>query len=543
VKSESLELILSHLLPASSRVSLREISVGDLLRAAASAVSDRPAVIRVPSAESALESVWTYRELLERSEDVAHRLLADFRPGDHIGVWATNKPEWVLLQLAAALSGLVLVTLNPANRIEEMRYLLKQSKACGLFLDRAFRKLDNESMLAELLPDLPSLRTVVFLDEWEHYLAGPRSSEALPVVQPDSAALILFTSGTTGKPKGVVLSHRGVVNNARCALERYELKQGAVWLSVLPFFHVGGSVTNTLTCIANQGTHAVMSEFNPEIMLRSIEKYRANITMGVPVMVHAMLEHERFATTDLSSLELLLTGGTTVAPALVKVIREQFNTDVAVTFGQTEAGGSMCVSRRGDSEDLLCNTVGTPIASYEMKIIGTVDGQVVPVGQVGEICVRSPSTMTEYFDMPEQTAQTQDAEGWIHTGDLGIMRSDGYISIAGRLKDMVIRGGENIYPREVEDTLMGHPAVAQTAVFGVPDEKWGEQLAAAVILKPGEAVTGEQLAAFLGTRIARHKTPKYWSFVTSFPTNPTGKIQKFVLREQFLTSHAVSSGS
>jgi fatty-acyl-CoA synthase len=540
VSTESVSLTLSHLV-AQGGTPLSELSIGDLLHAAAAEVPDRPAVIRVPSAESPLESVWTYRELLERSEDLARRLLVDFRPGDNIGVWATNKPEWILLQLAAALSGLVLVTLNPANRIEEMRYLLKQSRACGLFLDRRFRKLDNESMLEELRPDLPALQSVVFLDEWEHYLAGPRNPVALPEVSPASAALILFTSGTTGKPKGVVLSHRGVVNNALCALERYELEPGSVWLSVLPFFHVGGSVTNTLTCIANQGTHAVMSEFNPEIMLRSIEAYRANISMGVPVMVHAMLDHERFAHTDLSSLQLFLTGGTTVAPALVQAIREQFKTDVGVTFGQTEAGGSMCVSRRGDSEDRLCNTVGTPIASYEMKIVDPAFGQTLPVGQVGEICVRSPSTMTEYFDMPEQTAQTCDTEGWIRTGDLGVMRSDGYVAIAGRLKDMVIRGGENIYPREIEDTLIGHPSVAQVIVFGVPDEKWGEQLAAAVIVKTGLTVTGEQLAEFLGSRIARHKTPKYWSFVTSFPTNPTGKVQKFVLREQFLASHAAEN--
>lgn len=513
-----------------------DMSVGELLRSAAAEVPDRTALIRVPTEQAPHDSTWSYRELLECSEDAARRLLVDFEPGDHIGIWASNKPEWVVLQMAAALAELVLVTLNPANRIEEIRYLLKQSASCGLFLDRSFRKMDNEAIVRDLAADLPTLRKIIYFDEWENYMAGPRSASPLPSVSPDSAALILFTSGTTGKPKGVVLTHRGIINNSRYALARYGLEEGAVWLTVLPYFHVGGSVTNTLGCISNRGTQAALAEFNPEVMLRAIETYKANIAMGVPVMVHAMLDHERFAQTDLSSLQLFLTGGTTVAPDLVQVIRQKFKTDVGVMFGQTEAGGTMCVTQRGDTEDRLCNTVGTPIASYDMMITDTTNGQIVPIGQIGEICVRSICTMHEYFDMPDQTAQTLDAQGWIHTGDLGVMRSDGYVTITGRLKDMVIRGGENIYPREIEDTLATHPAVSQAVVYGVPDEKWGEQLAAAVILKSGQDANGEQLSEFLSSKISRHKVPKIWTFVTNFPTNATGKIQKFVLRDQYIAS-------
>jgi len=526
----------SSYLPARAACPLLEISVGELLRRVAGEVPDRVALVSVTAVEGDASRSWTYRELLRESADLARRLLADFKPGDHVAVWATNKPEWVTLQFAAALAGLVLVTLNPANRLEETRYLLTQSGARGLFVDRAFRKLDNQLIVDALRPTLPALRQVVYFDEWANFVAGPRHSGTLPDVPAQSPALLLFTSGTTGKPKGVVLTHRGVVNNARCALERYELDDGAVWLNVLPYFHVGGSVTTTLGCLNNRGTQAVMGEFNPEVMLRGIEQWRVAITMGVPVMVHAMLEHERFAQTDLSTLKLFLTGGTVVAPDLVRLIRDRFKTDVGVMFGQTEAGGTMCVTRRGDTEAHLCGTVGTPISSYEMKLVAPACGAAVPIGQVGEICVRGPLTLHEYFDMPQQTAELRDSEGWVHTGDLGVMHADGYVSIAGRIKDMVIRGGENIYPREIEDLLSAHDAVAQAAVYGVPDPKWGEQVAAAVILKPGQEATEETLCAYLAARIGRHKIPKYWTFVTAFPTNASGKIQKFVLREQFVVS-------
>ena len=513
-----------------------KISVGQWLRLIATEVPDRLALVGVPATVAPPQLQWTYRELLQRSEALAQRLLADFTPGERVAVWASNKPEWVLLQMGAALAGIVLVTLNPANRIEEMRYLLQQSACCGLFLDRSYRNLDNKALLNELRPGLPALRLTVYFDEWDHYLAGPHSARKLPQVSPADPALVLFTSGTTGKPKGVVLTHQGIINNARYAQERYELAPGSVWLTVLPCFHVGGSVTSTLGCLSNRGTQALMSEFSAEVMLRAIETFKVNLTMAVPLMVHAMLDHERFTATDVSSLKLFLTGGATVAPKLVQLIRDRFRTDVGVMFGQTEAGGTMCLTCRGDSVDQLCNTVGKPISSYEAKIINPADAATLPVGEIGEICVRSACTMSGYSAQPEATAQTLEADGWLHTGDLGTMRSDGYLSITGRLKDMIIRGGENIYPREIEDLLGTHPAVSQAAVFGLPDEKWGEQVAAAVMLKTGSSTSGDELIAFLIDRIAKHKVPKFWTFVTQFPVNPTGKIQKFLLRDQLIAS-------
>jgi fatty-acyl-CoA synthase len=522
--------------PATSHESLWDISVGDLLIKASSAVPERIAVSGVPTNERPMPARWSYRELLQRSEDVANRLLIDFRPGEHIALWAINSPEWILLQMGAALAGLVLVTLNPANRIEEMRYLLRQSSASGLLLDRTFRQLDNEVIIRALQPELPALRKVIYFDEWDAYMRGPRTAERLPTVPSDAAAMILFTSGTTGKPKGVVLTHRGVVNNARYSMKRYELDDGAVWLNVLPYFHVGGAVATTLACVVNRGTQVVMNEFKPEIMLKSIEDFKATITMCVPMMVHSMLNHERFETTDLSSLKLFVTGGSTIAPELVRVIRERFKTDVGVIFGQSEAGGSMCVTRRNDSDDNVCSTVGLPIDSYDVKIVDSVDGFVLPTGQIGQICVRSPCQMKEYFGMPEKTADALDAEGWLRSGDLGVMRPDGYVQVTGRLGDMIIRGGENIYPREIEEVLSTHPSISQVAVYGVPDDKWGEQLAAAVIFLPGLSADKATLEAFLEAKIARHKVPRQWRFVTNFPTSAIGKIQKFALKEQHSTT-------
>jgi fatty-acyl-CoA synthase len=343
--------------------------------------------------------------------------------------------------------------------------------------------------------------------------------------------MILFTSGTTGKPKGVVLRHSGIVNNARLSTARIALEPGAVWLNVLPMFHIGGSVTMTLGCFANLGTQVLLSEFGADAMLDALERYAVNVTMAVPTMMHAMFQSERFARTDFSALDVIVTGGTAIAPELVREVRQRFGADVMVLFGQTEAGGCMCLTRRTDGEDRITSTVGTPLPLSEAKIVLSDGGGIAAVDQIGEICVRTRCAMIEYFRMPERTSETLDAEGWVHTGDLGVMNADGYLRVTGRLKDMIIRGGENIYPREIEDVLAEHPAVAQAAVYGVADAKWGEQVAAAVILKGGALTDGDALTVYLQERIARHKVPKIWRFVSAFPVNASGKIQKFMLRE------------
>ena len=508
-----------------------EWSVGDLLRDAARQVPDRVALIVPAGADGCRERSWTYAELLSTGERAARALLRRFVPGDRVATLAGASPEVLLLQLGAALAGIILVTLNPASRAQEMEYLLTQSEARGIFLDRLYRKTDNQAALAGIAQRLPRLESVFRLDEWQAFVDEGTPCE-LPAVTAESPALILFTSGTTGRPKGVVVRHRSIVNNARFSTARIELNPGSVWLNLLPMFHVGGSVTIALGCISNRGTQVMLSEFSADAALDALQHYAVNMTMAVPTMLHALLRSERFESTDLSALEVIVTGATAVAPLLVREVERRFGVEVMILFGQTEAGGCMCLTRRGDPEELVTESVGTPLPLSELKIISIHDGSVLPIGGVGEICVRTECAMKEYFHMPAQTAETLDVDGWVHTGDLGVMRPNGYLAIKGRLKDMIIRGGENIYPREVEDLLVGHPCVAQAAVFGIPDDHWGEIVAAAVILKPGTRVDAEALTAYLQSNLARHKVPKVWRFVTSFPLNASGKVQKFVLQEQ-----------
>jgi fatty-acyl-CoA synthase len=505
--------------------------VGDLLRDAVSQAPQRLALVSPATPDGRPERTWTYLELLSASEQAARALLQQFKPGDRIATLAGATPEIFFLQLGAALAGIILVTLNPASRSTELEYLLAQCEARGIFLDRIYRKIDNEAALQSIAASLPKLECKVFMDEWAAFI-GSAAECLLPVVAADSPVLLLFTSGTTGKPKGVVLRHRGVVNNARFSTQRVKLESGSTWLNVLPMFHVGGSVTIALGCMSNIGTQIMLTDFTAEAALHTLETYRVTVTMAVPTMLHAMLRSERFAGTDLSHLKVVVTGGTVVAPELVREVEGQFKVEVMVMFGQTEAGGCMCLTRRGDSVELVTQSVGAPLPLTELKITSAQNGAVLAFDEIGEICVRTPCAMIEYFRQPVATHETVDAEGWVHTGDLGSLRPDGYVQIKGRLKDMIIRGGENIYPREIEDWLAMHPAVSQAAVFGVPDEKWGEQVAAAVMLKPGASADGDALAAFLCERLARHKVPKSWRFVTAFPLNTSGKIQKFVLREQ-----------
>ncbi|MDB5972346.1 MAG: AMP-dependent synthetase [Hydrocarboniphaga sp.] len=505
------------------------LSVGDLLRQGAHEVPDRLALIAPKLGETARQ--WTYAELLAEAEKTAYALLRRFEPGDRVATWAGGSAEILMLHLGAALAGIVLVTLNPANRAGELEYLLQQSRSRGLVLERVWRSLDNQAVIEALQPSLPALQTVVYLDQWNAFVADAPTVE-LPVVKADDLAMILFTSGTTGKPKGAMLRQAGIVNNARFTASRLEVPTGSVWLNLLPMFHVGGSVTMSLGCLSNLGTQVLVPDFSAEAMLDAIERYGVRATMAVPTMLVAMLQSERFAGTDLSKLEVIVTGGTIVAPELVREVKAKTGAEIMTLFGQTEAGGAMFVTRRGDDIDRVTQSAGLPLPLSEAKVISSA-GEIVPIGVVGEVCVRTRCCMQAYFGMPEKSAEALDAEGWIHTGDLGVMRPDGYVQVTGRLKDMIIRGGENLYPREIEDRLAEHPAVAQSAVFGVPDVKWGEQVAAAVIFRGGQSATADELVEFLRSRIARHKVPKFWHVVDTLPVNASGKIQKFMLREQF----------
>ena len=518
-------------LAADTSVPLLRATVGDLLDRAIAAAPERVALIAIDS--DGTERSWTYVALRHDARQLAAALLSSFEPGDRVATLAASSAEILHLYLGAALAGITLVTLNPASKAGEVEYMLRQCDARGVILDRRFRGVDHEALLSEVRLRLDALSTVVWTDEWDAFLATGRDHSALPTVDPDTPALILFTSGTTGKAKGAVLTHNSIVNNAFFGSARYQLPDGAVWLSPLPLFHVGGSVTATLACISRVGTQVLMSGFDADRTLAALHTLRVNIMLSVPTMLVAMLQSPRLDEVDLSALEIVVTGATVVAPELVRQVAARMNVETMVMFGQTETGGAVTLTRRHDPIDRVTETIGAPIAHTDCKIIDTATGLTVLRGVRGEICVRSPCLMREYFAMPEMTADTIDTDGWVHTGDLGLMRDDGYLQITGRMKDMIIRGGENVYPREIEDVLAEHPAVAQAAVYGVPDERYGEQVAVALTIQPGAHVEVAELTEFVGARLSRHKVPLHWRIVDEFPMNASGKIQKFLLLEQF----------
>jgi fatty-acyl-CoA synthase len=519
--------------PADTSEPVLELTVGGLLRRAAADAPDRAALVAgVP--DPAERQRWTYAELLEEAERVARALLDRFERGERVAVWAPNIPQWVLLELGAGLARVVLVTVNPAYRPAELQYVLGQSKAAGIFLVDDFRGNPMLSSLEQVRPDLPELREVVRFADWDAFVESGTTKD-LPDVQPGDPAQIQYTSGTTGFPKGAFLHHRGICNNGRFTAERFEVRDGDVWLNPMPLFHTGGCVLGALGSIWSRATHVPVLAFDPALVLELLETERANVMGGVPTMLIAMMEHPDFASRDHSSLRSVLSGGSTVPADLVRRIESTVGIKFGIVFGQTEASPVITQTRLDDTPEDKAETIGQPQPQQEVKVIEADTGAIVAPGVIGEVCSRGYNVMLGYFEMPDATAETVDADGWLHTGDLGTMDERGYLRIEGRLKDMIIRGGENLYPREIEELLFTHPAVADVAVVGVPDDKWGEEVAAVVRRAPGQdAVSEEELRAYVRERLAPQKAPRKWAFVDDFPLTPSGKVQKFVLRERLL---------
>jgi fatty-acyl-CoA synthase len=525
--------------PADTSDEVRDTTIGRVLREAATQAPERVAMVAgMPDTND--RTRWTYAELLADAEQVARGLLTRFEPGEHVAVWAPNIPEWVLLQYGAALAGIVLVTINPAYRPSELEYVLRQSRAAGLFLMPEYRGNPMAKSLDSVRANLPDLRDVVLFSEWSAFIAeGDRSERALPEVGPDDPAALLYTSGTTGFPKGALLHHRGVTNDARFVASRLGLADGDTQVSPMPLFHVGGCVLAVLGTASVAGTYIPVLAFDPALVLELVETERAAMMGGVPTMLIAMMEHPDFATRDLSSLRVIGSGGSTVPAELVRQIEAGLGVQFSIVFGQTECSAVATQTRLDDSPEDKSETIGQPLPGVEVKVVDALSGDTVPPGTLGELCIRGFCVMTGYYDMPDATAATIDADGWLHTGDLGTMDERGYCKIEGRLKDMIIRGGENIYPREIEAVLYEHNAVADVAVVGVPDDRWGEEVAAFVRLGEGASATSGELTTYVRERMAHYKVPRTWIFVDTFPLTGSGKVQKFVLREQLVKGDLV----
>ena len=542
-------------------------TIGDLLDRRASEIGAREAIVYsgYPEFGGALDFRWSYAEYQKRAEQVARGLMAvGLQKGEHIAIWAANLPEWLLIQMAAAKAGLVLVTINPVLRAEEVEYILNQGDVAALFFMARIRDHDCLATVRSLtVPGtvdgtvrgerLPVLRYTCLVgappsglleqQDWRPALFSEMvtrgatvSGEALhdrqASVMPTDPAMMQYTSGTTGFPKGVVLSHYNIVNNAMAFAQQWGMREHDRGFTAMPYFHVGGCVLAVIGALYAGSTLHPLIAFDALKALQVISSERCTTMGAVPTMLLAMLQHPEFEKYDLSSLRSVISGGSPVPVYLMEQVKERMGADVAIVFGQTEGSGAVTVTLQDDSFELKSATIGVPIPYTEVKIIAPATGQVLPCGERGELCYRGFLTMQGYYKMPEKTAETIDSAGWLHSGDLATMDARGYINIVGRLKEMVIRGGENIFPREVEEFLIRHPKVADVQVLGVPDTFFGEELLAVVLSQQGTQVTEEELREFCKGKISSQKIPRYFQFVSAYPMTASGKIQKFVLREQ-----------
>ena len=539
-----------------SEVPLLGETVGRCLDRIASEYPDRDALVSCHQ-----ELRFSYRRLRQASDRIARGLLAlGVERGDRVGIWSPNCAEWTIAQYAAATAGAILVNINPAYQLRELEHALRLSGTSVLITARRFRSSDYTAMLATLLPaivtapgrspisnELPALRSIVYLGSdpnpgglsWEELAAlgdtVPESKlrERESSLQFDDPVNIQYTSGTTGLPKGATLSHHNILNNGFFVGERLRYTPDDRICLPVPFYHCFGCVLGNLAALTHGSAIILPAEsFDAEACLRAVEAERCTSLYGVPTMFIAELEHPAFATCRLDSLRTgIMAGSSCPIEVMRQVIDRMHLTDVTICYGMTETSPVSFQSNIGDSIEARVSTVGSVHPHLECKIVDPATGAVVDRGVPGELCTRGYAVMLGYWNDPKATGEAIDGARWMHTGDLGVMREDGRVNIVGRLKDMVIRGGENIYPREVEEFFYGHPKVGDVQVIGVPDVKYGEELCAWIRLRDGETATADELRDYCRGQIAGYKIPRYIRFSTEFPMTVTGKIQKFRMRE------------
>jgi len=532
-------------------------TIGGVLRETAARFPDHDALV---FPELSFRLTWSAFDAAV--DQLARGLLSlGLHQGDHFGIWATNWPEWVLLQFATARIGVVLVTINPAYRSEELAYALAQSEVVGLVLLEQFKTSHFIDMLEQVCPevrtcppgqlscsDFPHLKWVIGLRARSHpgMLAwqelvdrGTQTSTvdlaaAEAALRPEDPINLQYTSGTTGFPKGAMLTHRNLLLNAFYAAEFQRLSESDRMCLPVPLYHCFGCVLGS-TCSVVTGAAMVFPHecFHPAATLAAIESERCTVIYGVPTMFIAQLEHPTFAERDTRSLRTGIMAGSPCPVELMKrVVSDLGAREITIGYGQTEASPLITQTRTDDPLEKRVGTVGRAFPEIEVKIIDPESGRTLPDGQSGELCCRGHNVMLGYFKMPDRTAQAIDAEGWLHTGDMALRQPDGFFRITGRFKDLIIRGGENIAPREIEELLYRHPKVEDVQVIGVPDRKFGEEVAAWIKLRTGETATESEIREFCQQHLAHFKIPRYVKFVDSFPTTVTGKIQKFKMREQ-----------
>ncbi|MFO7718374.1 MAG: AMP-binding protein [Desulfohalobium sp.] len=534
---------------------LREITLGQMLDEAVAAHPDNEAVVYVDR-----DFRLTYQEFGEVVDRLARGLMAlGIQKGEKVAIWATNVPYWIALQFATAKIGAILLTVNTYYKKNELQYLLQQSEAENLVLIDGFRDTDYIQVTYELIPELktqqrgelrsytfPHLKRVVFLGQEKHRgmytipeimalsqtISATAYAERQATLDPHDVVNMQYTSGTTGFPKGVMLTHYNIGNNGFWIGENQRFSHEDRVCLPVPLFHCFGCVLGVLAAVSHAATMVVLEGFNPVHAMSSVEQEQCTALYGVPTMFIAILDHRLFSKFDFRSLRTGIMAG---SPCPVRVMRQVIDSmymdEVTICYGLTEASPVMTQTRVDDELRKRVESVGRAMPEIEVRVVDPETNTPVPAGTQGEVCCRGYNVMAGYYKMEEATAKTIDAGGWLHSGDLGVMDEEGYLSITGRLKDMIIRGGENIYPREIEEFLFTMDGVADVQVVGVPSEKYGEQIGAFIIAKPGFELAPEDVRDFCRSQIARYKIPRHITFVSEYPMTASGKVQKYKLRE------------
>lgn len=548
---------------------LRSLTLGQILD---EAIANHPANDAVIYADRDFRL--TYREFGKVVDQVATGLMAlGVAKGEKVAVWATNVPYWVVLQFATAKIGAILLTVNTAYRMNEVAYVLEQSDSENLFLIDGFRDTDYVQTIYDLVPELkthqrgflksarfPYLKRVFFLGQEKHRgmysipellaLSAMVSNEQYEARQatldPRDVVNMQYTSGTTGFPKGVMLTHYNIGNNGFWIGEHQRLTHRDRICLPVPLFHCFGCVLGVLAAISHASTLVILESFDPVQVMTAVEQERCTALYGVPTMFIAVLEHKLFPKFDFSTLRTgIMAGSPCPIQVMRQVIEKMHASEITICYGLTEGSPVITQTRTDDDIRRKTETVGRAMPEIEVRLVNPETNEPVPVGQPGELCCRGYNVMTGYYKMPEATAKAIDSAGWLHSGDMAVVDEDGYYAITGRYKDMIIRGGENIYPREIEEFLYKLPGVADVQVVGVPSHKYGEELGAFIILKEGHELTPEDVRDFCRGKISAYKMPKYVTFVKSYPLTASGKVQKYKLREDAarLFAEAATSGS
>ncbi|HWU21631.1 MAG TPA: AMP-binding protein [Nocardioides sp.] len=518
---------------------LLDETIGASLERTVASHADREALVEIQTGRR-----WTWRELDDAVNEIARGLLAfGIEKGDRIGMWAPNRAEWTIVQLASAKVGAILVNVNPSYRTHELTYAINQSGLRMLLTQTAFKTSAYREMVEATTAETPRLERTIYVDtdDWAELIAAGRDLPAdavatrLATLQPDDAINIQYTSGTTGFPKGATLSHRNILNNGYFTTELIGFTPEDRLCIPVPFYHCFGMVMANLGCVTHGSTMVIPAPgFDPAITLQAIEDERCTAVYGVPTMFIAMQNAPDFADHDLSSLRTGIMAGSICPVEVMKhCVDDMHMAEVSIAYGMTETSPVSCQTRSDDDLERRTSTVGRAAPHVEIKVVDPATGETVERGETGEFCTRGYSVMLGYWNDEEKTKEAIDADGWMHTGDLAVMREDGYCNIVGRIKDMVIRGGENIYPREIEEFLYAHPDVEDVQVIGVPDEKYGEELCAWIKMHAGATpLDADAVRAYATGRLAHYKIPRYVMVVEEFPLTVTGKVRKVQMREE-----------